>query len=250
MHALSYPQIVGRLDDGFIAMLLDHNEDTAPMNVVRRDSAAFLLYDATGRYVKQIARLPGFMRYVTEIRRPGTGRTFRASLSLPYGTPFVYATHGNELVYGAAERYEIAVYDSSGSVRMLIRRAATRGPIDGELVEKYRASRLAAAGDDVDRRRDIEAQLQNLPYPDSLPSYRRFKVDREGMIWVQEYYVAGTAQASWSVFDGEGRWQTDVVMPTSWQIVDIGHDYVLTVETSEMDVERVRLHVLSRGRER
>jgi hypothetical protein len=66
------------------------------------------------------------------------------------------------------------------------------------------------------------------------------------MLWVQEYQPRGAPSVTWSVFDPDGRWITEVTVPGSWEILDIGRDYLLTRETNELDVERVRMYRLTR----
>ncbi len=248
MPPAAYPQISGRTTDGLLAMLLDERVEDGPLGVVKRDSAAFLRYTADGKFARQLVRLPGFVHYTAEIKRPGMSQPFRAALSPPFSPVLATWPDGDQFYYSDSERYEIAVYDSTGVVRALIRRLGPRRAVTSEIIGQYRQTRLAAAGDNPERRRDTEEMLKTLPFPDSLPALRRLRVDREGMLWVQEYSLPGKTSVLWSVFDKEGRWLTDVSIPTAWQIQDIGRDYIITIETTELDVERVRMYSLMRGR--
>ena len=61
----------------------------------------------------------------------------------------------------------------------------------GALKDEYRERILAAAGQDPWGRRDAEERLGSIPFPDSLPAYRRLRIDEAGMLWVQEYDLPG-----------------------------------------------------------
>jgi hypothetical protein len=245
MPERAYPQISGRIAGGFVAYLLDERTADGPLGVVRRDSAAFLLYTSEGRFAKRIGRLPALTRYISEMRSP-RGETFRVAVPPPFAVSFAAWPHGDRFYYGNTERYEVAMYDSSGALRMLIRRPASRRPITPQVIEQFRQSRLATVGSDPARLRQFEEDFRAVPFPDSMPAYRSFRVDREGMLWVREYQAPGAPSLAWSVFDAEGRWVTDVTVPGSWQILDIGRDFILTLETNELDVQRVRMYRLTR----
>jgi hypothetical protein len=204
-------------------------------------------YTADGSFARPLARLPACAHYVAEIRRPGPGALLRASVRPPFASLFAYAVSGNTLFYGNADRFEIASFDTSGRVSKLIRKLDPRRAVTEQMREQYRTGRLNAAGDDPQRRREVEDQLSAVPFPDSLPAFRQFKVDREGMLWVEDYRLATAAHSRWSVFDTTGRWLANVTVPAAWQIMEIGADYILTVATNELGVERVRLHELRRA---
>ena len=249
MHELAYPQISGQIDGGYVLMLLDERE-TGELRVVRRDSVAFLRYTNDGKYARSLGRVPGFTRYVVELPRPGTSGVYRTQLGVPFGPVFVSWPYASRFYYGSGEQNEIAVFDTSGTVRMLVRRTAPRRVVTSEMAAQYKESRMksaAASGGDPMRVKSLEDQLNALPaFADSLPPYRRIRVDREGMLWVQDYNLAGEQDVSWSVFDQQGRWLSDVTVPLAWRIVDIGKDYILAVETDSLDVERVRKYQLNR----
>jgi hypothetical protein len=246
MPQMAYPQTSGPVAGGLLAYLLDERPDTGKLGVMKRDSVNLFTYSHDGKFAKQLARLPGYVRFLMEIRRPGRSEAFRASLSVPFAPAFSLWPDGDRVFYGAADQYEILVFDTSGTVRTIIRRPEQRRPVTGELIDRYKSGRIEAAGKNPDMIRDVEETLRLLPFPDSLPSFRRFRVDREGYLWVQDYFTTGVATAAWAVFDKDGRWVTTVPIPTAWRIVDIGRDYILTVETGELDVERVRLYPLQR----
>lgn len=106
---------------------------------------------------------------------------------------------------------------------------------------------MREAPQDPALRRAWETSLEDSPHPDSLPAYRRIRVDRVGALWVQAYDMPGEQHVTWYVFDRAGRWLSSVIVPRAWQIQDIGKDYVLVLVTNEMDVEVVQMYGLNRG---
>lgn len=105
---------------------------------------------------------------------------------------------------------------------------------------------MAGAPADPAVRREWQEILNSVPYPDSFPAYRRMRVDRIGMIWVEDYTPPGADSSSWSIFDAEGRWVSELTVPADWLIMDWGEDYLLVHVRDELDVERVQKHKLNR----
>lgn len=237
----SYPQIVGSLGEGgFIAFLAPHNE---PRNTAGtwRDTMPYAWWSKDGAYAGSFARLPGFEYFTSEFMgRRGLGRP-------PFSRPPAAWTDNNRLYYGSADRFEIAVYEPPGALRMLIRRDAPRRPLTDAAIAAHKEERMREAPQDPALRRAWETSLEDSPHPDSLPAYRRIRVDRVGALWVQAYDMPGEQHVTWYVFDRAGRWLSSVIVPRAWQIQDIGKDYVLVLVTNEMDVEVVQMYGLNRG---
>ncbi len=55
--------------------------------------------------------------------------------------------------------------------------------------------------------------LREVPFPDSMPQYRSFLVDRVGCLWVEHYRPFWDDQALWSVFDTDGTWLGECTGP-------------------------------------
>jgi hypothetical protein len=71
-------------------------------------------------------------------------------------------------------------------------------------------------------------------------------VDQTGTLWVNAYGMPGADSTTWSVFDADGRWLSDIMLPEAWQILDVGQDYILALTRDELDIERVQKHRLHR----
>ena len=88
-----------------------------------------------------------------------------------------------------------------------------------------------------------------------LPMVRSVVVDRGGHLWVEPYPVPGEHWVRFQVFRPDGVWLGEVTMPegmkrgTSTQfdpILDIGHDFVISVWVDPLGVESVRRYELER----
>lgn len=87
----------------------------------------------------------------------------------------------------------------------------------------------------------VKGAMRNHPYAESVPAFSRFLVSTAQELWVRtpnliDAQVAGELNqvplrsSTWSVFDKEGRWVTDVSLPPGFQPTDIGSDYILGVQ--------------------
>jgi hypothetical protein len=237
----AYPSIVGRLgDDGFVAFLSIFEE---PRNTSStwRDTLTYARWLDDGSFADTVARLPGFEAFTSEFM----GRRTRGRP--PFAKPPAAWTDGSRFYYGSADRFEVSVYDTSGALQTLIRRDAPRRSLGDAVIASYVEERMRDAPPDPEVRRAWETSLTSSPYPDSLPAYRRIRVDRVGALWVQDYDLPTEQDVAWTVFDPTGRWIATLKVPRAWQIQDIGADYVLVLARNELDVEIVQLYGLNRG---
>lgn len=69
----------------------------------------------------------------------------------------------------------------------------------------------------------------------------------DGDIWVREYDRRPGGPQEWLIFDADGRFtcRADLPFAESWDVYELGPDYVLGLETDELDVEHVRRYRLS-----
>jgi hypothetical protein len=236
----AFPHIVGRMGrEGFVAYIWTIG---APRNVsgTWRDSMMYARWRGDGAFADTIALLPGMELHNSEFmgeRAPGR---------VPFGKPIAGAADATGFYYGAGDAYEILAYDTSGRLRMILRRDTPPRPIGDVDVEAYVQEALREAPEDPQVRPAWERTLRAAPFPTSLPAYRRMRTDRQGNLWVQDYGLPGDQEATWNVFDAQGAWLATVRLPSDWQIQDIGNDYILVVTRSELDVEVVQLFALDR----
>jgi hypothetical protein len=244
MPVRSYPQMVGLLSSGFVAYLSERSEPGA-LGEVARDSFTYIRYRSDGSYAGEIARVPGLTSFTRILQSP-RGEV-RVRVPPPFARSPVAWPSRDHLIYGSNDRYELVAFDSTGAIRTLIRRPIPSRALTSEMIEAYKIESMARAPADPARRRQWQDDINSAPYPDSLPAYRRIRVDRAGMLWVQDYELPGSDTVTWSIFDVEGHWISELVVPRDWQVLDIGADYLLVLVEDELDIERVRKYSLDRN---
>lgn len=238
MNPLAYPIIVGASAEGLVAYIR-RPSDYRPAGDVERDTVTYISYLADGSFAGTIATLPGYVSFWTEAESRGGSRV-TSQARLPFGATPLAAVYGGHFYYSSADRFEVMSYDLVGRHRQSVRCLCSRVPLTADVVARYVADRLAdVPSASTQRTRLVRDRLSGLPYPDSLPAYDRIHVDRLGSVWVRNHAIPGETLTEWFVFDDHGTWLTTVAMPSEFQLLDVGHDYVLVLARDDLDVERV-----------
>jgi hypothetical protein len=204
---------------------------------VTRDSMIYLRYDLEGALLDTIGRFPGGEYYTKTF-----GQGF-AVTSLPFGRQPQAAVYRAGLYFGASDSYEIGYYSRDGVLARLIRKAHTNLEVTAEDRERYIETRLEEAGSESWRER-LRQMLSEMPFPETMPAYRRLLVDVEGDLWVADFRRPADEQPRWTVFDPAGRMLGTIEMPPRLRVFQIGSDFVLGRWRDELDVEHVRLYEL------
>ncbi len=150
---------------------------------------------------------------------------------------------------------KLAVADSRGDF-VHVFGLAPDGALPGETIpirnvrRPPTADELAAAWETASARsRDSPEYLrEHLPAPDSIPNVDDLLLDDEGMVWVGSYRGDPSAPRLYHVYDSEGPFLARVTMPAGIEVLEIGAGHVLGITRDELDVERVVLLELNRGR--
>ena len=144
------------------------------------------------------------------------------------------------------DRYELRAYRSDGTLVRIIRRdhelrSPARAELDAVLAQRY-------ADLPEGRRTRLLAETAEMPLVDFFPAFEALESDPLGYLWVQEYRLPDQDGNLWTVFDAEGRVQGFMETPPDLDVFEIGEDYVLGVTADALDVERVQIWPLDRGR--
>jgi hypothetical protein len=116
-------------------------------------------------------------------------------------------------------------------------------PVTAADIEDFKRRELAEMTDpnDVRRRR---RELEELPYPETMPAFGAIHVDAEGNLWVQQFSYANDEPSRWTVFDAAGQCLGTVATPPGFVVHEIGRDHVLGAWQDDMEVEHIRLYTL------
>jgi hypothetical protein len=168
---------------------------------------------------------------------------------IQYGGWSVHETWGDGFLWGTSDRYEIRVFDPSGKLFRIIRRSVSPEPISEE---RKRADQSAYVelvrsenGDEAARR--AEESMQDVEWAETVPFFAKAIVDPADYLWVQEYGTPWMVETRWSVFDPQGRWLGDVLMPDALEITDISLDHVVGIGRDDVGAQYVQVHRLSRA---
>ena len=142
---------------------------------------------------------------------------------------------------------KLAVADSWGD-RVQVFELVAGGALPG-VTMPIRHSRRPATADEMAAaweaaavrivRGSPEYLREHLPPPDSVPNLDHLLVDDGGMVWVGAYRADPAAPQLYHVYDPEGRFLAQAMMPGGVEVLEIGADHVLGIARDELDVERV-----------
>ena len=175
-----------------------------------------------------------------------------------FGAQFTFANDARSFYYGIGDEYSILRFSPEGRVVRIIRRRWTPAPVTRSdidaFVREWGKRWVRGTGPEADAR---YADIRDDPYAPTVPAYSQFMVDPNERLWVREPHVADAAWAgqlygvplvpsTWNVFDNQGRWLFDVLMPARFLVTEIGSDYVLGVARGADDLETVVMYRLVR----
>lgn len=162
-------------------------------------------------------------------------------LFLPFSPGAMAARGGTpSVIYVAAnDGFEISQFDVSGALVRKIRVRAPRLPLLQGDVDAWKHARLRRVVGTA-REAPMRRQLEDLPYPDSLPPFRALQVDQLGRLWAERWLHAG-AQRQFLVIEADGRILGNAVLPDRFVLLDAGASFLLGVQRDTLDVETVQL---------
>lgn len=169
----------------------------------------------------------------------------------PFPRNPVYATHGDFLYHGNAERFEFTRLNLETGEKRITRFAGAERPLPAWEVEAFRDStRAFAARTDGFGRESMEIMEQEAPVPEIRPAYNRLLISADGLLCFEEsrsrFDHESTIPLEWLIFDPDGSAQARMVVPPQFHVLEVGTDYVLGRWTDELDVQSMRVFSLTR----
>ncbi len=237
-----FAEFVGVLDDGSVVLAGRSFGSGDEGEGVLRGSVAFVRYERDGTLGDTVGVFLG-----TEWFQYPSGSLVMTG-GLLFGRDTYGATAGDRIYIGSSDSCEISVYSADGSLTRLIRWAQTARPVTDSDFERAKQDVLDRADSDNERMR-TEDMLAAMPRASYMPAFEALRVDRSGNLWVREYETPGAANATWTVFNREGRWLGTVQMPGRWRALYIAEEQVLGRWFDDLDVEHVQVRRLIKGDE-
>ena len=212
-------------------------QPNAPQGLRRGPTLAFRYSSDDGSFLNGLGTYNGS----EQIFR--TGRTQIVHVNArPFGRNAVLATYGNNLYVGTQDEYEIRVVNNLDTLDTIVRLQRENAPVTTEILDAYKNARLTNVH--ARERAAREAQLDSLPFPETMPAYSNILVDTEGNLWVADYRPFGGEQPVWNVFDPSFKLLGAVETPPRLLIFDIGPDYVLGRWQEPSGTESIRMYAL------
>jgi hypothetical protein len=170
------------------------------------------------------------------------------------------------LATGMGDAFEVAMRDSTGALRRIVRVMEPDRPLTAADIDRYRAFVFAEFRGNPTERRQMADDLDGSKLPGTLPAFAELAIDRTGNLWVRRYDhfdavqffndapVPGTREwrtkvlpdepRTWTVLDPEGRLLGDVQTPAGFIVHEIGDDWMIGVWRDALDVEYIRLYAI------
>jgi hypothetical protein len=217
---------------------------TTPVGL-NRIPVTVLVYSPLGQLRDTVGKFldtEGFI-YESVIRRGGPQQ--KGFSPVIFGEQFLIASGGASIAVGKGKPYAIQIYDPTGKSVRTVQRATAETQATPEHVRRFKEWEVAALPPESRALR--EESIKKVPSARTLPAYRGLEFDRDGNLWVEEYWMTKNDPRQWSIFDLNGRWLGRIVLPHELEILDLGSDYVLGRVRDELGVEQIRLHRIRRA---
>lgn len=239
LSPLSNPRrLVGTFEDGSLAVRADEQFFA---RMPTRDTAYVVLYDANGMIRDTSSRTPHTISFLSPLGAelsPGEG---------PFSGRAWFAVSGSELLIGSGSDGRIWRWNTSSDEVAALAVDCTPSPVAKELIAGYRQLRLERGS--PAERTAMRRFLDEVPFPRFVPVFERLVVSAGGDIWIAGF--PGIAAAGrfvlpeqWIVLAGDGRVKGKVVLPRPLEVLQVGVDFVLTIDPHAAHGEAVEVFAL------
>jgi hypothetical protein len=229
-------------------------------NAIAIDSLTYYRFDIAARGSDEVE--PGRL---TPIVKASGRQTWGSKLNvtgqcLPSINPFVphplEAIAPGVLVVAERSGVKLTRYRfDDGQIEHIVipiaRRPLLRPVIDAEIDRRVSATPRDELGRPLPRSAGMslyERSLREMPYPDSLPAVDQLVLDADGLIWLRAFALREDSTAEWTIANPDGSIAARLSMPARFRVFEIGLDYVAGIERDDLDVQRVVVRSLTRGR--
>jgi hypothetical protein len=175
-----------------------------------------------------------------------SGGMFQAA-SLPFGRRTAAAIGRDQFWLGTGDSWEVRAYTLDAQLERIVRFDRPQMRVTDALRDAYLAEQLADV-DDANEARQLRERHAAMASPEMVPPYQHFAVDALQHLWIGEYVLPDQTVRTYTIVDQDGRATGRLTMPERTLPLDIGADYVLGLTRDDLDIERLTLWRLERGR--
>ena len=208
---------------------------------VQRQPVSAWLISPAGEALRSFGPFPGETFHLD-----ATSRSFTP---LPLGGKTIVAAAGEAIYVADTEVFAVRVFAPDGALTRIVRREYSRRPARPEEIEAAIDELMSDLPPNLRNRDGWRRRFRELPLPEHVPALRAIHIDAEDHLWLQATPGARDTTGAWSVFDPDGRWLGDVMLPRSLALLEIGPDYILARDEDALGVHRVVLLPLLRAPE-
>lgn len=153
-----------------------------------------------------------------------------------------YVAAGDVIYIGTADRFEIGVYSPDGVLRRSIRVPDVDLRLTVDRIEAHK-DRLRAQAPEYDMTEaEIERELAQLHFPETVPAYTDFLIDDEDNLWVARHVTDPELPRPWFVLDPDGRLIASIEVPPRFTLLEVAGGALMGRQRDELDVETLVIH--------
>lgn len=210
---------------------------TVPRGNVGNAPFSFCLDDGTFVLEQVMGEVASGPNRITRLRTDGTivnevGTFPRPPFDLvTMVTPTVVAS-GNAVYYAEPFTGEVRVFNSSGTLRRIVRTADRGDSITVEDAEQRMSNTIPRNVTPAEYKERMD-RMRARPYARNWPVLLRMEVGSDGTIWVQDFYKAPRTADAWTAIDSTGRIVGRLVIPPAQEnmirldVISFGRDNVM-----------------------
>ena len=197
-----------------------------------------------GELVTDFGEFPG-SEFFMKVQNQGGGAMTMMARLIPFGKHAMQAAGSDRFYYASGDRWEIQAFDPVGELREVIRLHRNPVPVRAEDLAALIQEEIDQASDPSEAP-DIRAGFEEMPVPDAMPALAGLHADALGYLWVERYRRPGDETPVFDILDPGGGLVGWAALPSGGEVLEIGPDYVLTLQRDQLEVEYVRLFGLQR----
>lgn len=170
------------------------------------------------------------------------------SRRLPFGRETSFGVLGDTIVIATGDAPAIELIGAAAATRDTVAVPLQRFPVGGRDVKAFKddiLERVTASARTDDETRNMVRLLESIPYPDSVPPYKKMLVDPRGYFWLEVYPRATIGGQRFAVVDRQGNLRATVAIAGLVDLLDVGENHLVGLSRDSLDVETVI--VLRRG---